>query len=696
MCLYSAIRKGAPIEMEFGGGVLKAVAYAAGCGMGLKIFCHDGETREPRQTCVEQYTENTGTTMIVVVLPMVAVLTALCCIQSVRLIYRWKVGRGITRSLLRGVVGVPHAYFHHVHDVVSREPRAARMHASLVGGCSATLLLVLCLSFDPDSWLLLALLLAAEACCFAGIVLLVQRRWIDLSAHLSRGAYQSLPLVFMLTLLFFAELTWLLCSPTSSSVGALILLVALAFAGPGWLLALAVNGPMRHAFAGITHLAAHSRPERLERTAVKASATALKPLDLSEQGVAGSGRIADFSWNRLASFDSCVQCGRCEAVCPANAAGLPLNPKKFINDLALGMAVEGSVQNYAGNAHPGQSGALVSGGPLALFLNNEQNLTGWIAQETVWACTTCRACVYECPMLIEHVDAVVDVRRHQVIELGLVPGRAPEALANLRETDTLGGHALRERCRWAVDLQLPRMAEVKQADCLLWVGEGGYDARHQKSLRALVALLRKAGIDFAVLGNEELDCGDAARRLGDEATFERLVDANIGILSRYRFSRILTADPHVLHCLSKEYPARGGCYEVVHHTTFLAELVKLGRLEPLPADGFDVTYHDPCYLGRYSGELASPRFLLAEMGGVLKEMERSGLRSSCCGGGGGAPLTEIAGKSRIPDIRMDHARATGANRIAVACPGCMSMLGGVPGDKPEVVDIAELLLARVA
>lgn len=617
-------------------------------------------------------------------------------IQLARLANRWRVGRATQASVFRGVAGVPYAYFHHVHDVVSRRPRAARMHAFLAGGAVAVAVALLCLAFVPGAVLLWTFLVVGEACFFVGAVLLVHRRWIDRDDHLSRGSYQLLPVIFALTLVFFAHLTWLLWWGGAADVGELGILVVLTLAGPGWLLALVVDGPMRHAVAGLTHLAMHSRPERLQRASVRAPETALKALELSDGGVAGSGRIADFSWNRLASFDSCVQCGRCEAACPAYAAELPLNPKKFINDLALGMAREGSVQNYAGHGHPGKDAILVSGGPLSDFLTGEHNPAGWIAQETIWACTTCRACVYECPMLIEHVDAMVDVRRHQVIELGRVPGRAPEVLANLRETDTQGGHALGERFRWALDLQLPLMAEVGQADLLIWVGEGGYDTRHQKSLRALVTLLRKADIDFAVLGEEELDCGDTARRLGDEATFERLADANIATLARYRFSRILTADPHALHCLSKEYPVRGARYDVVHHTTFLAELVRQGRLKPSQADSFDVTYHDPCYLGRYSGELAAPRFLLTEMGGVLKEMERSGLRSSCCGGGGGAALTEIAGKKRIPDIRMDHARATGAGKVAVACPGCMSMLDGVPGDRPEVVDIAELLLERLA
>jgi Fe-S oxidoreductase len=202
-------------------------------------------------------------------------------------------------------------------------------------------------------------------------------------------------------------------------------------------------------------------------------------------------------------------------------------------------------------------------------------------------------------------------------------------------------------------------------------------------------------VDFAVLGPEELDCGDLARRLGDEALFQNLARRNIALLARYRFKRILTADPHVLHCLKNEYPALGGRYEVVHHTTFLAELIAAGRLAPSRKLNQAVTYHDPCYLGRYNGEIEAPRAILDRLGVERREMERAGLRSSCCGGGGGAPLTDIAGKRRIPDIRMEHARATGAPVLAVACPNCAAMLEGVIGPRPAVADIAELLEAAL-
>jgi Fe-S oxidoreductase len=298
-------------------------------------------------------------------------------------------------------------------------------------------------------------------------------------------------------------------------------------------------------------------------------------------------------------------------------------------------------------------------------------------------------------MMIEHVDAIVDLRRYQTLEEGATPGKGAEALAELKAADNPGGRTLASRLDWAADLDLPLLANKGNAELLLWVGNGGFDLRNQRTLRALVRLLRRAQIDFAVLGEEELDSGDLARRLGDEAQFQDLARRNIATLAKYGVRRIVTADPHVLHCLKNEYPALGGRYEVLHHTTLLASLLAEGKLTPQKKLGGSVTYHDPCYLGRYNGEIEAPRAILDRLGVERLEMQRSGLRSFCCGGGGGAPLTDVAGKRRIPDVRMDQARETGAATIAVACPTCAVMLEGVVGPRPAVSDIAELLEAAL-
>jgi Fe-S oxidoreductase len=445
------------------------------------------------------------------------------------------------------------------------------------------------------------------------------------------------------------------------------------------------KGPLKHAVHGALHLVAHPRPERFHDGLGRD--TALRPLNLETNGKLGAERPVDFDWNRLLGFDACVQCGRCETACPAYAAGLPLNPKKLIQDLVTGLEEGATDSSYAGNGHPGRPVGLAHGGPIQPVIGP------MVHPDTLWACTTCRACVQECPMMIEHVDAVIDLRRFQTLELGATPGKAAGVLEELKATDNPGGRPLSRRLDWAVDLSLPVLADKGRCDVLLWLGDGAFDLRTQRSLRALVLLLRRAGIDFAVLGAEELDCGDVARRLGDEVTFQDLATRNVSTLRRYAFNRIVTADPHVLHTLRNEYKPFGLNVPVIHHTAFLLELLETGKLTVTTPSATSITYHDPCYLGRYNGEIDAPRALLDAIGVERVEMERSGMRSSCCGGGGGAPLTDVAGKRRIPDVRMDHARETGASTVAVACPNCALMLEGVVGPRPQVAEIAELVLA---
>lgn len=298
-------------------------------------------------------------------------------------------------------------------------------------------------------------------------------------------------------------------------------------------------------------------------------------------------------------------------------------------------------------------------------------------------------------MMIEHVDAIVDMRRFLTMEHGNTPNKGREVLENLATTDNPGGFDPASRMNWAADLDLPLMSARGSADVLLWLGDGAFDMRNQRTLRALVKILRAAQIDFAVLGNEELDSGDVARRLGDEATFQDLAVRNAATLAKYRFGEIVTCDPHSFHVLKNEYPAFGASYVVSHHSTFIARLMELGRLTLGEWSGGNVTYHDPCYLGRYNGEYEAPRKALKGIGIKVVEMERSGFRSRCCGGGGGAPITDIPGKRRIPDMRMEDINATKADIVAVGCPQCTAMLEGVVGPRPEVLDIAELVAAQL-
>ena len=600
---------------------------------------------------------------------------------------RWRRGRAVPAG--GSLWTIPRRYLVDVHDVVARDRYAARMHVPTAAGFVAALILIpAVLVFGwatdiPGYFLLVALAVMA-----VGGVLVLRRRRPTKPARLSGGAWNRLPFAILAFAALYAVSVLGADTPIwdisgAVLVGTVVLLLTVWVLAE--LIAFAAYGPMRHAIAGALHLAWHPRQTRFRS---KAPDAALKPLDL-DKGPLGVGTIGEFAWNQLLGFDACVSCGRCEAACPAFAAGQPLTPKKFVQDLVAGTSRNANDVTYTGQPYPGIALGARRHGAGGLIAGN------LVPESTIWACTTCRACVYECPMMIEHVDAMVDLRRFLTLEEGRVPGHGPDVLEETRLADEPGGRALGERLDWASDLDLRLAREVKVIDWLLWLGDGVYDRRNQRTLRAFVKLLRKARVGFVVLGDDERDCGDLSRRLGDEATFQRLTRENIATLDRLGVKRIVTADPHVLHCLKNEYPDFGGHYEVLHHTQLLAQLVAENRLTMLGVLEGSVTYHDPCYLGRYNGEVDAPRDLIDALGLERREMARSGLRSFCCGGGGGAPVTDIPGKARVPDLRMAQARETGAERVAVACPNCMQMLEGVVEPRPQVVDIAELLLEAV-
>ncbi|WP_290871470.1 DUF3483 domain-containing protein [Aquabacterium sp.] len=622
----------------------------------------------------------------------------------------WRQGQAANVNWL-GLLAVPKRYFVDLHDVVAREPFVARAHVATAGGGLAALALVgLNYGLGLYSRVLDVALLLAGLAMLGGAAAMAHRRR-NAPERLSKGPWQRLP--YSLMAFAAAVIAIALVGPELASWLAALVVLAFAAGAAELALGIGLGGPMKHAVAGLIHLGLHPRPERFTQGKTGPNAaSALKLLDLpqpaapqaaSAAGVARKARVipiqaekplgvtkpADFAWNRLLSFDACVQCGKCEAACPAKAAGQPLNPKKLIQDMVVGMA-GGTDAAYAGTPYPGKPVGQHGGAA------DQPIVSGLVDAETLWSCTTCRACVQACPMLIEHVDTVVDIRRGLTLNDGVVPNKGAEALSNLRETDTIGGHPLAARAHWAVDLNVPLLQAGESTDWLLLVGEGGFDMRYQRTLRALVKTLHKAGLKVALLGADETDCGDLARRLGDEAGFQRLAHQLIATLKTRHFKHILTADPHVLHTVKNEYPALGASFDVWHHTQLLSELLANGKLKAAPGQTLPtVTYHDPCYLGRYSRETMAPRMALKGIGIKVVEMARHAEAARCCGGGGGAPYTDIPGETRIPDIRMQDARDTGAAIVAVACPQCTAMLEGVVGPGPEVLDIAELVARAV-
>lgn len=609
----------------------------------------------------------------------------LAVLGALRRVNMWRRGRASKVDLLGGLLAMPKRYMVDLHHVVARDKYIANTHvATALGFVLSALLAILVHGFGLHNRILGYALLLASVLMFVGATFVYLRRR-NPPARLSKGPWMRLPKSLMAFSVSFFLVTLPVAGILPADFGGW-LLAALLSLGVAWgvsemFFGMTWGGPMKHAFAGALHLAWHRRAERFGG----GRSTGLKPLDLSDKTAPlGVEKPKDFTWNQLLGFDACVQCGKCEAACPAFAAGQPLNPKKLIQDMVVGLA-GGTDAKFAGSPYPGKAIGEHGGNPHQPIVN------GLVDAETLWSCTTCRACVEECPMMIEHVDAIVDMRRHLTLEKGATPNKGAEVLENLIATDNPGGFAPGGRLNWAADLNLPLLSDKGSCDVLFWVGDGAFDMRNQRTLRAFVKVLKAAKVDFAVLGLEERDSGDVARRLGDEATFQLLATRNIQTLAKYSFKRIVTCDPHSFHVLKNEYGAFNGDYVVQHHSTFMAELIGDGALNLGQHKGSSVTYHDPCYLGRYNGEYEAPRQVLRALGIEVKEMQRSGFRSRCCGGGGGAPITDIPGKQRIPDMRMDDIRETGAELVAVGCPQCTAMLEGVVEPRPLIKDIAELV-----
>ncbi|HEY8018541.1 MAG TPA: (Fe-S)-binding protein [Actinomycetota bacterium] len=415
----------------------------------------------------------------------------------------------------------------------------------------------------------------------------------------------------------------------------------------------------------------------------------LEPLELDLEGPEedlrfGAATAADLSRKQVLDLFSCTECGRCQEVCPAWSTGKPLSPKLLIMALRDHVAANAPAVLAVG----GDGGGVVELQPL---------VPAAVEDEIVWDCVTCGACVRECPVDIEHVDTIVDLRRHLVMAESRFPS---EAGALLRGVEGPGenpwGQPQSARLDWAEGLEGIRVLQPGDPapEYLFWVGcAGAFDERVREATRSIARLLTATGTDFAVLGPRERCTGDPARRMGHEYLFTMLAEQNVATLGEAGVTKIVASCAHCFNTLANEYPDLGGTYEVVHHTELLSQLIKEGRLNPHGAAG-TATLHDPCYLGRHNGKFDAPRETLGAAAASTVEMPRHGERSFCCGAGGARFWMEESGE-RINEARFAEAAATGADTVATACPFCLVMLddaakqGGETG--PRVADVATLL-----
>jgi Fe-S oxidoreductase len=399
----------------------------------------------------------------------------------------------------------------------------------------------------------------------------------------------------------------------------------------------------------------------------------LRSVDFEKEESFGVNSLSRFTWKDLLDLDACTECGRCVEVCPANAVGKELSPR----DLILQLRDFSSVSR---NGEP-----IIGATPATSTV-------------TLWQCTTCAACMEACPVFIEQMPKIVDMRRFLVMEEADFPETMQEAVMSLEKRGHPYSGTQATRVDWTKGLDIKHASELADAEVLLWVGCGGaLVERNQQVTRATAQLLTQAGVKFVILGRDEKCSGDPARRIGNEFLFETLVRENAANLKKYQVRKVITACPHCFNTFKNEYPQYGASFEVYHHSEYLAKLVEAGRIKPIAAADRKVTFHDPCYLGRQNSVYDAPRQLIQiSVKETPVEMERSRNKSFCCGGGGGMSFIEEPANQRVNQERAREALATGAEVLAVGCPFCLTMMeDGVNARKQDrdmrVMDVAELL-----
>jgi len=391
--------------------------------------------------------------------------------------------------------------------------------------------------------------------------------------------------------------------------------------------------------------------------------------NIEEAESLGVSKLEEFSWKRRLDFDACVECGRCQAACPAYMAGTALSPKQII--VKLKRHLHGELP-----------------GPIHGTL---------IQADELWACTTCMACVRECPAFIDIVDTIIDLRRYLTLSEGALPSTAPQSLQNIQRAGNPWGLPAGDRLAWAEGLDVPRLEPGVEVEYLYWVGcSASYDRRNQAIARSVVKILKAAGVSFGVM-QEERCHAEVGRRLGEEYLYQTVQQENIEAINRYRFKKVITHCPHCFNTIKNEFPQFGGVYEVLHHSVVIDQLISSGQITPKKRLDATVAFHDSCYLGRYNGIMQAPRSAARAVPGLkLVELPRNRERGLCCGGGGGHMWMEIPSKKRVNVIRVEEALEVEPDVVATACPFCLAMVDlgrKVAGaeERLQVKDISELV-----